>query len=75
MPRARRARGILLRLILNRPLAVCIGFVVAAPGAGLLLRDFSWETPATEGAALLSVTTGIAIVWSGLSGRTADWVE
>ena len=75
MPRARRARGILLRLILNRPLAVCVGLAVTAPGTMLLLRDFAWETPTTEGAALLSLTTGIAIIWSGLSGRTADWVE
>ena len=75
MPRARRLRGILLRLVLNRPMAVAAGVVVALPGAVLMARDYAWESGATDGLALLAVASGIALAWAGISGRKADWVE
>ena len=75
MPRARRLRGLLLRLVLNRPAAVAAGVLVALPGAVLMARDYPWETGATDGLALLAVASGIALAWAGLSGRRADWVE
>jgi hypothetical protein len=75
MSRARRLRGLLIRLVLNRPVAIGVGAVLAAPGVLLMLRDYEWESGATDGLGLLLVATGIAIVWAGITGRRADWVE
>jgi hypothetical protein len=75
MARARRIRGILLRLVLNRPVAVALGLGLAAPGMVLMLRDYTWESGVTDGFALLVLATGIALAWAGVTGRRADWVE
>lgn len=75
MPRARRLRGLLIRVVLNRPLALLVGGVVAAPGIFLLAGDYVWESGMTDGIALVTLATGAAIAWAGLAGRTADWVE
>ena len=75
MPRARRLRGLLLRVVLNRPLAMAIGTAVALPGVVLLAKDFQWETGATDGLALLALGTGVALGWAGITGRKADWEE
>jgi hypothetical protein len=73
--RARRLRGLLLRLTLNRVLSVTLGTMLALPGAWLLFNDYSWETGATDGIALLVLATGIALLWVGISGRKPDWYE
>lgn len=73
--RARRIRGMLLRLVLNRSGAVAAGVALATPGAVLLLRDFPWESGATDGLALVLLATGIALVWAGLTGRREDWIQ
>jgi hypothetical protein len=75
MPRARRLRGIVLRLVLNRPLAVAAGTLMALPAVVVMAGDYTWETGVTDGLALLAAATGGALVWAGLSGRRADWVE
>jgi hypothetical protein len=75
MPRARRLRGLVLRLVLNRRVAITAGVVLAAPGALLMLRDYAWESGVTDGLALLTAATGIALAWAGISGRKGDWVE
>jgi hypothetical protein len=75
MPRGRRLRGLLIRLVLNRPLAIGLGAVLAAPGVLLMLRDYEWESGVTDGLALLTVATGVAIVWAGVTGRQPDWVD
>jgi hypothetical protein len=74
MPRARRLRGFVIRLVLNRPLAIGVGLAIAAPGVLLMLRDYAWESGVTDGLALLTVATGVAIAWAGFSGRRPDWV-
>jgi hypothetical protein len=74
MPRARRLRGALLRLMLNRPLAIAAGAALALPGVLLLLNDYAWESGATDGAALIALATGIAVAWAGITGRKPDWV-
>jgi hypothetical protein len=71
--RARRLRGALLRLVLNRPLAIAIGVAIAAPGALLLLNDYSWENGVTDGLSLIALASGIAVIWAGISGRQPDW--
>lgn len=75
MPRGRRVRGLLLRLVLNRPIAIGVGVLVAFPAVMLLLSEYSWETGATDGLALLALATGIALVWAGVTGRQPDWVD
>ena len=73
MPRARRLRGALLRLVLNRPLAIVVGALIASPGVLLMSRDYTWESGVTDGLALIAVATGIALIWAGMTGRKADW--
>jgi hypothetical protein len=75
MPRGRRLRGLLLRLMLNRPVAIAAGAALASPAMLLLVNDYSWETGATDGLMLLALATGVALVWSGVTGRQADWYE
>jgi hypothetical protein len=75
MARARRLRGMLLRLMLNRPLAIAVGAALASPGVVLLANVYSWETGATDGFALVALATGIALVWAGVTGRRPDWSD
>jgi hypothetical protein len=75
MARARRVRGRLLRLILNRPIAALVGIALASPAAVLLVKDYSWESGATDGVALVMLATGVAILWSGVIGRQPDWID
>jgi hypothetical protein len=63
----------LLRFVLNRPLAIAVGSLIAAPGLLLLVNDYAWENGVTDGLSLLALATGIAIVWAGISGRQPDW--
>ncbi len=71
----RRARGALLRLIRNRPLALALGLALAAPGWLLIAYDFSWETWLTDGVSLVLLATGLALAVSAISGRKADWID
>jgi hypothetical protein len=48
---------------------------VALHGALLLAGDYAWESGISDGLALVALATGIALVWSGLSGRRPDWIE
>lgn len=73
MSRGRRLRGLLLRLVLNRPVAIAAGAAVASPALLLLVNDYSWETGATDGLVLVALATGVALVWAGVSGRKPDW--
>src|SRR5262245_7260982 len=73
--RGRRLRGLLLRLVLNRPLAIGVGLALIAPAAWLFLSDLPWESGVTDGLALLALATGVALVWTGISGRQADWLD
>ena len=75
MARGRRLRGLLLRLVLNRPLTIAVGAALASPAVMLLAADYPWETGATDGIALLALATGIALAWSGVTGRKPDWYE
>lgn len=75
MPRARRLRGVLLRLVLNRPLAIAVGALIASPGALLMLWDYAWESGVTDGLALIAIATGVALMWAGITGRHPDWTQ
>ena len=75
MSRARRLRGLLLRLMLNRPVAIAAGTAMGLPGVVLLAGDYSWETGATDGLALIAAASGAALVWAGITGRQPDWID
>jgi hypothetical protein len=75
VPRGRRVRGLLLRIVLNRPIAIVVGAAVAFPAVMLLVNQYAWETGATDGLALLALATGIALMWGGVTGRQPDWID
>lgn len=71
----KRLRGSLLRLLLNRPAAITLGLVLTLPAAWLLFEDLVWETPVTDGLALIVGATGVAFLLAGIGGRRPDWIE
>ena len=70
----RRARGTILRLVRRRGLAMAVGFALAVPAAWV---EFSGRYDAwwMEGLALVVGATGLAILWTGLTGASPDWVD
>ena len=70
----RRLRGMVLRLVRQRGLAMTIGLVLAVPAAYV---EFSGRAGAwwMEGLALVIGATGLAIFWTGLTGASPDWVD
>jgi hypothetical protein len=70
----RRLRGILLRLVRQRRLAIVLGLALAIPAAYI---EFSGRAGAwwVEGLALVIGATGLAIFWTGLTGASPDWVD
>ena len=72
---SRRARGLLLRFIRNRPLAIIVGALLAAPALWMTLGDHRWAAWYTDAFALLLGATGAALLLAGLSGRRGDWVD
>ena len=70
----RRARGMLLRLVRRRPLAILIGLALAVPSGWI---EFSGRYAVwwVEGLALVVGATGLAIFWTGLTGASPDWVD
>jgi len=53
---------------------MALGLAMAAPAAGIEFggRYSSWWI---EGAALIVGATGLALLWTGLTGLGPDWVE
>lgn len=70
----RRARGFLLRFVRRRALASLAGLVLVIPAAWIELGDHAtaWWM---EGLALVVGATGLALLWTGLTGTSPDWVE
>jgi hypothetical protein len=70
----RRARGALLRLVRRRPLAILVGIALAAPAVWAELFS-SYDAWWMEGLALVAGATGLALMWTGLTGTAPDWVD
>jgi hypothetical protein len=69
----RRARGMILRVVRRRPLAIAVGAALAAPAAWLEFRGSgAWWL---DGLGLLLGATGAALIWTGLTGPRPDWVD
>jgi hypothetical protein len=71
----KRARGAVLRLVLNRPAAITLGLILMAPAAWLMAVDLPWETPASDGISMIVGATGVACLLAGLGGRRPDWID
>jgi hypothetical protein len=69
-----RARGVVLRLTRRRGSAILVGAALAVPAAWV---EFSGRFDAwwVEGLALIVGATGIAFLWTGLTGIGPDWTE
>lgn len=74
MPFLRRTRGALLRLVRNRPLSIGLGLLMIVPAAYVQVsgRFGAWWI---EGLSLVVGATGLALVWTGLTGAGPDWVD
>jgi hypothetical protein len=72
--RSRRIRGALLRLARRRGLSIAIGLALVLPSAWIEFsgRYSSWWI---EGGALVAGATGLALLWTGLTGLGPDWVD
>jgi hypothetical protein len=70
----RRGRGLLLRFVRRRALASATGLALAAPAAWIELSGHfsAWWI---EGLALVVGATGVALLWTGLTGVSPDWQE
>jgi hypothetical protein len=72
--RSRRLRGALLRLARRRALSITLGLAMAVPAAWV---EFSgrWSTWWVDGLALVVGATGLALLWTGITGLSPDWTE
>ena len=70
----RRLRGVVLRLVRRRALAIAIGVALAAPAAWV---EFSGRYDAwwVDGLSLVVGATGLALFWTGLTGVSPDWID
>jgi hypothetical protein len=70
----RRARGAVLRLVRRRALSIAVGLAIAAPSAWveLFARNVSWWM---AGGSLIAGATGVALIWTGLTGASPDWID
>ena len=70
----RRARGVLLRLVRQRTLASVAGAALAAPAAWVEFggSDAPWWV---GGLSLVLGATGVALIWTGVTGAKPDWVD
>ena len=70
----RRARGMILRLVRQRTLAIVIGLALVLPAAWV---EFSgrYESGWAQGVALVLGASGLAILWTGITGPSPDWLD
>ena len=55
--------------------AIAVGAAIGTPGVWLLVADYAWESGMTDGLALLTLATGVALAWTGVTGRQPDWID
>jgi hypothetical protein len=64
----------LLRLVRRRALAIVVGLALVAPAAWI---EFAGRVDAwwAQGLALVIGATGLAVLWTGLTGTRPDWID
>jgi hypothetical protein len=64
----------LLRLVRRRALAIVVGLALAVPAAWV---EFSGRHDAwwIQGLALVLLASGLAVLWTGITGPSPDWVD
>jgi hypothetical protein len=70
----RRLRGALLRFVRRRGAVMIAGLALTVPAAWVEFSgrcDVWW----IDGLALVGGATGVALLWSGLTGVAPDWIE
>ncbi|HUK33327.1 MAG TPA: hypothetical protein VLV86_05430 [Vicinamibacterales bacterium] len=74
MASPRRVRGALLRLVRRRGVSIAIGIGLVVPAAWVEFGGHysSWFV---EGGALVVGATGLALLWTGVTGLSPDWVD
>jgi hypothetical protein len=70
----RRARGLLLRFVRRRPVALLAGLALVAP-AGWVEFSGRFDAWWVQGVALVAGATGFALAWTALVGVTPDWID
>jgi hypothetical protein len=70
----RRARGALLRLARRRPVAIAAGVTLALPAAWVELHG-GYGAWWLSGLSLMAGATGIALIWTGMTGLRPDWID
>jgi hypothetical protein len=55
-------------------LSIVLGFALAAPAAWMQLTRMTLPWWA-QGLGLIAGATGLALVWTGLTGARPDWIE
>jgi predicted small integral membrane protein len=70
----RRFRGVLLRLVRHRGRAVIVGLLLVLPAAWVQLsgRPDAWWA---QGLSLVVGASGLALLWTGLTGVAPDWID
>ena len=70
----RRVRGLLLRLIRRRAIAIPVGVALAGPAAWIELggRYDAWWV---DGLSVVFGATGAALIWAGVTGGRPDWID
>ena len=70
----RRFRGAILRLVRRRGLAVTVGLLLVVPAGWVQVTgrpDVWWA----EGLSLVAGASGLALIWTGLTGLSPDWID
>lgn len=70
----RRVRGAVLRVVRRRALSLTVGLMLLAPAAWnqAFGRSDAWWV---EGLSLVAGATGVALVWTAITGLTPDWID
>jgi hypothetical protein len=62
----------LLRLVRRRGAALAVGVALAVPALWLESHSSAWWV---DGVSLVLAATGVALIWTAISGLKPDWID